>query len=282
MYFGIAVYLVVPFREISRLLFRRSYPHGTSRRPGCGTAAGSLIPGGPDSQPPVLLRAARDGWHFGALGPGHNDQTWEPVPVEQLERPKVGECRWRSDLDRRRDWKLGTRETGCHCARPAKSNEPVRSAVPSCTRRGRAGRGLPRPEPGAGSAGCGAPAAPLWLMPVLISKQTSGKRPAIQVSRYRLPGFTICATSTPRHSCGLACRSMWWPPGWTRHPSITLRVYAHVIGESSPRPRPSSPVRSRLIDDRCCKSVNKKASPKREEASDLARSEDSNPQPSDP
>ena len=30
------------------------------------------------------------------------------------------------------------------------------------------------------------------------------------------------------------------------------------------------------------KSVSKKASPKREEASDLARSEDSNPQPSDP
>ena len=42
-------------------------------------------------------------------------------------------------------------EDGCHCVRPARLNEPVRSAVPPGTgRRGRAGRGLPRPEPGAG------------------------------------------------------------------------------------------------------------------------------------
>lgn len=43
---------------------------------------------------------------------------------------------------------------------------------------------------------------------------------------------TIYATSTPLPVCSEASPSMSWPPGSaTRTPSITLRVYAHVISD---------------------------------------------------
>jgi hypothetical protein len=53
-----------------------------------------------------------------------------------------------------------------------------------------------------------------------------------RLSRYRLPGFMICVTSTPPRCCGLASPCMWWHPRLGHaDPSITLRVNAHVISE---------------------------------------------------
>jgi hypothetical protein len=45
-----------------------------------------------------------------------------------------------------------------------------------------------------------------------------------------LPGFIICAASTPRHCCGLAC-PVHVLAARLGHadPSMTLRVHAHVI-----------------------------------------------------
>ena len=47
-----------------------------------------------------------------------------------------------------------------------------------------------------------------------------------------MPGCTIFATFMRQPCCWLASPCMWSPPGSvTRTPSITLRVYAHVISD---------------------------------------------------
>ena len=50
-------------------------------------------------------------------------------------------------------------------------------------------------------------------------------------SRYLMPDCTIFATSMRQRFCWPASRCMWSLPDSAHGPSITLRVYAHVISD---------------------------------------------------
>ena len=66
---------------------------------------------------------------------------------------------------------------GLFSSRPGMPVGPLGRAVAGLVRRGRAGRGLPRPEPGAGSAGRGAAGAALTGRRAQIRAQTTCQRP---------------------------------------------------------------------------------------------------------